>query len=101
MYATVRRAAFHPGTMSEVIQRVKDTFVPAVTTMPGYVDFYLVNLGNDVVSTMSIFETQAEAEAANSFFSSWAKRELTSFLQSPPELALGEIAIHTSTPNLR
>ena len=96
MYATVRRAKFRPGSLDEVVQRVKDTFVPSVTTMPGFVDFYLVRLEDDVVSTLSIFETQAEAQEANTFFTDWAKRELTSFLQGPPELAVGEVAVHTA-----
>ena len=96
MHATVRRAHFRPGSMDEVIQRVNDTFVPAVTTMSGFVDFYLVRLDNDTVSTLSIFGTQPEAEAANTFFADWAKRELASLLQGPPEIAVGEVAVHTA-----
>lgn len=96
MYATVRRAKFHPGSVGEVVQRVNATFVPSLVTMPGFVDFYLVRLENDAVSTLSIFETQAEAEEANTFFADWAKRELASFLQVPPEIAVGEVAIHTA-----
>lgn len=96
MYATVRRAHFRPGTMDEVVQRVNNTFMPAVTSMSGFIDFYLVSLDNDTVSTLSIFETQAEAEAANAFFADWARRELASLLAGPPEIAVGEVAIHTS-----
>ena len=94
MYATVRRAKFRPGSLDEVVQRVNDTFVPSITTMPGFVDFYLVRLDNDTVSTLSVFETQAEAQEANTFFADWAKRELASLLQGPPEIAVGEVAIH-------
>ena len=96
MYATVRRAKFRPGSLDEVVQRVNDTFVPSVATMSGFVDFYLVRLENDAVSTLSIFETQSEAEEANTFFADWAKRELASLLQGPPEIAVGEVAIHTA-----
>lgn len=96
MYATVRRAKFHPGSVEEVIRRVKATFVPSVATVPGFVDFYLVRLENDAISTLSPFDTQAEAEEANTFFANWAKRELASFLQGPPEIAVGELAIHTA-----
>ena len=96
MYATVRRAHFRPGSIDEVVQRVNTTFVPAVTSMSGFVDFYLVRLDNETVSTLSIFETQSEAEAANTFFADWAKRELASLLAGPPEIAVGEVAIHTA-----
>lgn len=82
--------------MDEVIQRVNDTFVPAVNSMSGFVGFYLVRLDNDTVSTLSIFETQSEAEAANTFFTDWAKRELASLLQGPPQLAVGEVAVHSA-----
>ena len=96
MYATVRRAHFRPGVMDEVVQRVNDTFVPSLTTMSGFVDFYLVRMENDTVSTLSVFETQSEAEAANAFFADWAKRELASLLAGPPEIAVGEVAVHTA-----
>src|ERR1700730_14558066 len=96
MYATVQRAHFNPRSLDEVVQRVTDTFVPAVSTMAGFVDFYLVRLENDTVSTLSIFETQAEAQEANTFFADWAKRELASLLQEPPEIAVGEVAIITT-----
>ncbi len=96
MYATVRRAKFHPGSIEEVVQRVNDTFVPSLTTMAGFVDFYLVRLENDAVSTLSIFETQSEAEEANTFFADWAKRELASLLEGPPEIAVGEVSIRAT-----
>lgn len=96
MYATVRRAKFRPGSLDEVIQRVNDTFVPSVSTMSGFVHFYLVRLENDAASTLSIFETQSEADEANAFFADWAKRELASLLQGPPEIAVGEVAVHAS-----
>ena len=96
MFATVRRAKFRAGSIEEVIQRVNGTFVPSLTTMSGFVDFYLVRLDNDAVSTLSIFETQSEAEAANAFFADWAKRELAALLQGPPEITVGEVAIHTA-----
>ena len=53
-------------------------------------------MDNDSVSTLSIFETLSEAEAANTFFADWAKRELASLLQGPPEIAVGEVAVHTA-----
>ncbi len=96
MYATVRRAKFRPGSVEEVVQRVNNTFVPPLATMAGFVNFYLVRLEDDTVSTLSTFETQSEAEEANTFFADWAKRELASFLQGPPEIAVGEVAIHTA-----
>ena len=96
MYASVRRATFCPGSVEEVIQRVNDTFVPALAGISGFVEFYLVRLENDMVSTITVFETQAGAQEINTFFSGWAKRELASFLQAPPELAIGEVAVHTA-----
>lgn len=96
MHASVRRATFRPGSVAEVVQRVKDTFVPSLATMSGFVDFYLVSLEHDTVSTISVFETQAEAQEANSFFMNWAKQELGALLQAPPELAIGEVAIHAT-----
>lgn len=96
MYASVRRATFHPGSLEEVVQRVNDSFVPSLVSMSGFVDFYLVRLEHDIVSTLSIFETQSEAQEANTFFANWAKQELASLLQSPPELAIGEVVVHVA-----
>jgi len=96
MYATVRRATFRPDSVEEVVRRVKETFVPALIASQGFVDFYMVSLGNGIVSTISVFETQSAAEEANKFFSDWARRDLVSFLQGPPDLAIGEVAVHVT-----
>ncbi|MGI9059135.1 MAG: antibiotic biosynthesis monooxygenase [Ktedonobacteraceae bacterium] len=94
MYASIRRATFRPGSLEEVIQRVNDSFVPSLATMSGFVEFYLIRLEHDTVSTITVFETQSGAQEVNTFFVDWVKRELASLLQSPPELAIGEVAVH-------
>ncbi len=96
MYATVRRASFRPDSVEEVVRRVQESFVPAMTGSQSFVDFYMVNLGNGVISTISVFETEVAAEEANKFFSEWARRDLVSFLQGPPDLAIGEVVIHAT-----
>lgn len=96
MYATVRRATFRPDSVEEVVRRVNETFVPAMTASQGFLDFYLVSLGNGVISTTSVFESKAAAEEANTFFSEWARRELVSFLQGHPDLAIGEVLVHVT-----
>lgn len=97
MYLSIRRGQAQPGALDEAARRVQDGFVPILTSLPGFKAYYLVNAGNDVAITISIFETKEAAEESNRRIAEWSKDNLASLLQGPVEvIAIGEATVHQS-----
>jgi len=93
MYASIRRYKTNPGAVAEIEQRVNQEFVPIIGKAPGFVAYYLVNAGNDVVATVSVFQDQAGAEESNRMAADWVKQSIAGLL-GPPEITAGAVTVH-------
>ncbi len=90
MYATVRR---YEGVTDprETARQVKEGFVPLIRQVPGFVAFYLVDAGSNIVVSTSIFETQAGAEESNRRAADYVHQKMTRLLPNPPQISAGEV----------
>lgn len=94
MYAAIRIVQGKSGAMQEVARRIEESYVPMLRTAPGFVAYSLVHYGNDAGQSITIFETQAQAEAYQLQGHEWVKEHLLPLLTSPPERRNGEVLIH-------
>ena len=76
MYASIRRYRTVAGASTELAQRVDQGFLPIISSAPGFIAYYVVDAGNDVVASVSIFQDQAGAEASNRTAADWVKANL-------------------------
>ena len=93
MYASVRRYSTDPRGVGELVDRVEQGFVPIVSKAPGFVAYYVVDAGNGIVASISIFESQAGAEQSNRAAADWVGRSIASLLPTPPEITAGEVRV--------
>ncbi len=92
MYASIRRYKTTQGAASGLARRVNAGFVPIISTAPGFVAYYVVDAGNDVVASVSIFQDQAGAEESNRMAADWVKENIASLVAGPPEITAGTVA---------
>ena len=97
MYASVRRYKMEPGSVEELMRRVEEGFVPIISKGPGFVAYYVLDAGDGVVASISVFEDQAGAEESNRMAADWVKENLASLLPNPPEVTAGEVMVHKAT----
>lgn len=95
MYAALRWYNVEPGQAHEMARRVNEGFVPIIRNGPGFVAYYLVNVGNNVVVTVSIFEDRAGAEASQRMAADWVARNLVSIMLGPPTITAGEVLVQS------
>lgn len=93
MYAAIRRYKTSPGGAVELAQRVTQGFVPIISRAPGFVAYYVVDAGNDVVASISVFQDHAGAAESNRIAADWVKT-IASLLPGPPEILAGEVTVH-------
>ncbi|MDX1486757.1 MAG: hypothetical protein R3268_01055 [Acidiferrobacterales bacterium] len=94
MYASIRRYEANPGAEAEIARRVDVGFVPIISNAPGFVAYYVVDAGNGVMTTVSIFQDQAGAEESTAMAAEWVKVNLTALVQGPPEITAGEVTVY-------
>jgi len=91
MYAAIRRYKIQSGTLSEVAQRAQQGFVPLVSQIPGFVGYYGIDAGNDVVVTISLFQDQAGEEESTRRAANWVRQNVAEFIQGGVEVTTGEV----------
>ena len=68
------------GTVEEVTRKAEQGMLPAFAEQPGFIRYGLVDCGNQAVS-ISIWETEAEAEAANAVAAAWIRDNLAQLVR--------------------
>ena len=95
MFVAIRRLKVQPGSIDEAIQRVETGLVPILSSVPGFVEYDVVQVGEDVGLTVSVFETQEQAEESNRKAAQWVKEHLAPLAAGPHEIvAVGEVRVH-------
>jgi hypothetical protein len=90
MYATVRR---YEGVLDpdEVAKRTRESFVPLISSIDGFIAYYLVDAGDGVLVSTSLFETQAYEEESNEVAAAWVKANVAELEPNPPVISAGHV----------
>jgi hypothetical protein len=95
MYATVRRYEGVSDTR-EVARLVNEHFLPMIREIEGFVDYYVVDGGDGVMISTSIFESASGEEESNWRAGEFVGQHLTPLLPNMPHITAGEVVAHTA-----
>ena len=96
MHAVIRRYRVRLGTVAQAVRYAEKQFVPLVRRIPGFVACYLMDAGNDVLTSIGLFETSEGAEAAITLQRDWFRDEWSFFRPLPPEVVAGAVLAQAS-----
>jgi hypothetical protein len=91
MYLVIHKSSLIAGKGEEWMQRVQAGLVPLLQAVPGFRARYDVEVRDDEVVSISLFETQGEWEAAQPRTASWFLTQVTPLLQTFPEITTGQV----------
>jgi hypothetical protein len=96
MFATIRRyEAIDQGRTSELVKQVDETLAPSLSDLPGFSAYYLIEAGDGVMSSISLFDTSAQADESTRVASNWvSEQKLETALPNPPKVTSGEVVAH-------
>jgi hypothetical protein len=94
MYIAVRRYEGVTDTR-KVAQLAREGFLPIISEMPGFMAYYLVDAGDGVVVSTSVFEHK-EAEEQSTFRAGgeFVAEHLAPLMPNPPQVTAGEVAAY-------
>ena len=96
MYAAVRR---YEGITddAEAARLVRDSFMPQLEEVAGFVAYYWIDAGDGVMASLSVFEDKAGADASVAFAHKWVAENGPHLFPNPPRVTEGNVVAHFST----
>jgi hypothetical protein len=120
MYLAIRRYQLtRPAAVDELVRRVMAEpsptrtaaaalpsdwaatewgFAPLVSRTPGFEAYYLVDVGQGVVLSISAFADRAGAETSTREAAEWVSGHLADLVQGSPEVLTGEVVGYQTRP---
>ena len=93
-YLATRLYQLAPGhTMEELAGVVESGFLPIIRQVPGFLEYFLVETGEGVLS-ISVFTEQAGMEESTLRAADWVQQNLAGFFTGPPAVRTGSVWLH-------
>jgi hypothetical protein len=96
MYATVRRyEGIDKERSDEITMKVGDSLLPALSKLPGFAGYYLIDAGEDVLTSIGVFEDAGQAHESTRMAARWVREQkLESALPNTPKITAGPVLAH-------
>jgi hypothetical protein len=99
MHATLRRyEGVDRQRTDELTEKVNDTLIPRLSELPGFNGYYLIEAGDGIISSISLFETSAQADDSTLVASEWVReQDLEGALPNSPKVTSGPVVAHKAS----
>jgi hypothetical protein len=75
-------------------RQVQETFVPIVSKIPGFVSYFWTDLGNNTMSSVTVFETEEGCAESVRQAAAWITDNRKHLLPNPPQVSSGAVVAH-------
>ena len=95
MHAILRRyEGVEPSRTVELTRKVDNELVPKLKELTGFSGYYLIEAGNGVMTSISLFDTAEQADKSSRIASNWVRDEkLETALPNAPKITFGEVVV--------
>ena len=93
MHAILRRyEGVESSRSADLARNVDEKLIPKLKELPGFSGYYLIEAGNGVMTSLSLFDTSDQADKSSRIASTWVQAEkLEKVLPNPPKITFGEV----------
>jgi hypothetical protein len=91
-YTVIRRYSLS-GSPDQVEQELNNGFLPIIRQAAGYVSYSVVSSADNTLTSITVFESEAQLEAAGQAEADWVSQNLASLLPTPAEITRGDAVI--------
>jgi hypothetical protein len=95
MHAILRRyEGVESSRTVELTKKVDENLIPKLKELPGFSGYYLIEAGNGVMTSISLFDTSEQADKSSRIASNWVRDEkLETALPNAPKITFGEVVV--------
>jgi hypothetical protein len=96
MYATQRHyEGIDQSRIEELTRKVNESLIPQLSKLPGFNGYFLMEAGNGVIKSTSLFDTSSQAEDSTRVAAEWTQEEkLESLVPNPPKVTVRKVIAH-------
>jgi len=93
MHATIRRYdGVDQNRSAEMTRKVNETLVPKLEKLSGFAGYFLVDAGNGVFTSLSLFETPEQGMESTKLVATWIRDEkLDTIIPNEPKITNGKL----------
>ncbi len=97
MHATIRRYdGVDKNRTVELTSKVNETLIPKLSELPGFAGYFLIEAGNGVFSSLSLFETSEQGMESTKIVATWIRDEkLDTLIPNDPKITSGRVIAHS------
>jgi hypothetical protein len=89
MHTAIRRyQGVHDA--GEVARRAVEEFAPQLSDKPGFQGYWVVDAGDGVLATITVFETEEAAAESTAAAATWVQENVRNLVPNPPQVTAGE-----------
>ena len=95
MHTTVRK---YEGVAdsAEAARKIQQGFVPLISGIPGFIEYFWVDLGQGAMLSISVFEDLAHAIESNQLAAGWVAMNMPSLLPQASRIESGKVVARKS-----
>jgi hypothetical protein len=94
MHLTIRKYRKVEGDRKQIVDIVKRDFVPVISKIDGFGDFYALFADDGTLMSVSVFRDARGAEESVRTAARWIEENLARLLPETPEVTSGEVFAH-------
>ena len=94
MYVVIRKYQTDPANVQTVMKSVREGFVPIISKIPGFVEYFGLDLGNGQSVFINVYEDKSHAEETIAEAAAYVREHLAPLLPNPPQVTEGEVTVH-------
>ena len=97
MFAIIRRYdGVDQNRSAELTRNVNQTLVPKLEKLSGFAGYWLIEAGNGVFSSLSLFETPEQGKESTMIVADWIRDEkLDTAIPNEPKITSGMVVAHS------
>jgi heme-degrading monooxygenase HmoA len=95
MYTVIRKYDLVPGSVEQFIQQVQKSLVPIINRVPGFREYSLVEIGENEVIAISIFDSLDDAKVSARQTAAWVAEHTELFFQGFSKAMAGQVRVHS------
>jgi hypothetical protein len=90
MYAAVRR---YEGITddAEAGRLVRESFMPLLEQVPGFVAYYWIDAGGGAMASLSVYDDKAGADESVRIAHDWVRENAAELIPNPPQVTEGDV----------
>ena len=96
MHAAHRRyEGIDQSRIEELTRKVNESLIPRLSKLPGFNGYFLMEAGDGVIISTSLFDTSGQAEDSTRVAAEWTQEEkLESLVPNPPKVIVRKVIAH-------